>query len=102
MVLFTELSVLLINSHKIDFPPPLYEFLTQTLKFLWCLLGTISNFKPLFSCLIHQHLRCGAASEVCSLMTWYSGELLIPSRLFSMLRDKSENKGKPAEGVKSV
>lgn len=35
-------------------------------------------------------------------MTMYSAELLIPSCLFSVLRDKLENKGKRAECVKSV
>lgn len=76
----------------------LYEFLAWRLKFLWCPLGAISNFKSLSSCFIQKHPRCGAVSEICSLMTWNRAELLIPS----MLWDKSENKDKRAEWVKSV
>jgi len=76
----------------------LYEFLAWRLTFLWCLLGAISNFKALSLCFTQKHPRCGAVSETCSLMTWNRAELLIPS----MLWDKSENKDKRAEWVKSV
>lgn len=100
-VLFTEISLLLINSKKIDFPPP-YEFLVQILKSFCCLLGIISNFKLLSSCLVQQHPKCGAVSEMCSLMTRCSAELLIPPCQFSVLQDKSEKGQMCAECVKSV
>ncbi|KAJ7401119.1 hypothetical protein BTVI_98807 [Pitangus sulphuratus] len=44
---------------------------------------------------------CGAASKMCSLMTSSRAELLIPSRLFSMLKDKSEN-GQKTFGVREI